>query len=535
MRVFLGRDPVTGHVKHLSKTVHGSGGDADEVLHDLIAKYGGGWADGVGATFGQLLDVWLDECERLDRSPTTVRNYRVQVDKTIRPALGKVKVSWLSARQLDELYGVMKDQGASPKTIRNYHATISSALHQAVRWGWVRTRTQELICRFVSAHERQPTAVEAMQLRQQATLDTRPRKAHRSLAERTVDWRHRSEPYLGDEAAQLAWVAGLAGRNDLPVLHAIDLGELILADAARAARDAVSSRRSTFTRHNIQAEALRILHDVRFASPDERVAVAEHITTVALEGSLASLALRAGQADAIDTYHTRGRITGGDRDRLLDALYHAWKADVDAGRASLMIATDTATIAELNRRARAERMAAGAVNEVGVQVTDGQTAGVGDLMVTRHNDRRLSAEGRWVKNGHRCVVTATHDDRRISARRADGAGEVLPASYVAEHVELAYATTSYQAEGRTVDTAHAFVSPTTTREVLYVSTTRGRESNQLYVDTRYAPDPATGHDSMTPTQRPSQSPHQRPRQRGCRSLRARDTTPTASQRGRRLE
>jgi hypothetical protein len=40
------------------------------------------------------------------------------------------------------------------------------------------------------------------------------------------------------------------------------------------------------------------------------------------------------------------------------------------------------------------------------------------------------------------------------------------------------------------------VSPTSTREVLYVSATRGRQTNQLYVDTRYDPDPVTGHDRM---------------------------------------
>ena len=38
----------------------------------------------------------------------------------------------------------------------------------------------------------------------------------------------------------------------------------------------------------------------------------------------------------------------------------------------------------------------------------------------------------------------------------------------AEHLELAYASTAHRAQGRTVDTAHALVSPTTTREVLYV-------------------------------------------------------------------
>ncbi len=79
----------------------------------------------------------------------------------------------------------------------------------------------------------------------------------------------------------------------------------------------------------------------------------------------------------------------------------------------------------------------------------------------------------------------------MAVRRLDGTGEVvLPADYVAQHVELAYATTAHRAQGRTVDTAHALVSPTTTREVLYVAATRGREENRLYVDTGLRPRPA---------------------------------------------
>lgn len=41
-------------------------------------------------------------------------------------------------KHLDSLYGEMKDAGLSAKTMRNHHAIISSALHQAVRWEWVR-------------------------------------------------------------------------------------------------------------------------------------------------------------------------------------------------------------------------------------------------------------------------------------------------------------------------------------------------------------------------------------------------------------
>ncbi len=89
----------------------------------------------------------------------------------------------------------------------------------------------------------------------------------------------------------------------------------------------------------------------------------------------------------------------------------------------------------------------------------------------------------------------------MAVRRAGGTGEVvLPADYAAAHIELAYATTAHRAQGRTVDTAHVMVAPTTTREVLYVAATRGRESNRLYVDTSYDSDPQTSHDGTTPPQ-----------------------------------
>jgi hypothetical protein len=111
----------------------------------------------------------------------------------------------------------------------------------------------------------------------------------------------------------------------------------------------------------------------------------------------------------------------------------------------------------------------------------------------------------WVKNGDRFVVAATNPDGSMAVRRVSGSAEVmLPADYVAQHVELAYATTSYRSQGRTVDTTHSLVSPTTTREVLYVAATRGSESNMIYVDTSFDPDPATGHDGTIAPQSASE-------------------------------
>jgi conjugative relaxase-like TrwC/TraI family protein len=214
----------------------------------------------------------------------------------------------------------------------------------------------------------------------------------------------------------------------------------------------------------------------------------------------ASTELRAGSDAAIDAYGSHVRIADGPRDEMLDALYVAWKADIEAGQRSLMIAGDLATVRELNTRARAERVSAGLVDGEGVTVADEVTAGVGDDVVTRHNDRRLGTGRRWVRNGGQWIVRGIHDDGAMTVQRLGGGATVLlPSDYVRQHVELAYAATAHRAQGRTVDTAHAMVSATTTREVLYVSATRGRQANWLYVDTHYDPDPQTSHDEMAET------------------------------------
>jgi len=97
----------------------------------------------------------------------------------------------------------------------------------------------------------------------------------------------------------------------------------------------------------------------------------------------ASLGLRNGRVGVIDTYDSNGRISGGDREAMLDALYAAWHGDIAAGRGSLMIADDNFTVGDLNARARADRVATGQVQDGGLELADGVTAGVGDLVGSR--------------------------------------------------------------------------------------------------------------------------------------------------------
>lgn len=93
--------------------------------------------------------------------------------------------------------------------------------------------------------------------------------------------------------------------------------------------------------------------------------------------------LRDGDPACVDTYTQRGRVAGGEHDTMIDNAHAAWAADRAVGRRSLMIAADNGTVAELNDRARASLLNAGQVADTGVQLRDGTTAGVGDLVITR--------------------------------------------------------------------------------------------------------------------------------------------------------
>jgi ATP-dependent exoDNAse (exonuclease V) alpha subunit len=204
--------------------------------------------------------------------------------------------------------------------------------------------------------------------------------------------------------------------------------------------------------------------------------------------------LRNGDPGCLDTYAKHGRINGGDHDAMLDVAHTAWAADRAAGRTSLLVAADNATVTELNQRVRTVLVAAGEVAAEGVELRDGTTAGIGDIIVTRENARRIrTTDGRWVRNGDTWQVVDVHPDGALTVQETNAhrnrgkRGHVfLDVHYVAEQVQLGYAITAHRAQGATVDSCHVMVSPGMTREAFYVAMTRGRYGNTTYVVTEHA-------------------------------------------------
>ena len=220
---------------------------------------------------------------------------------------------------------------------------------------------------------------------------------------------------------------------------------------------------------DIQAHhgALRLTELLRFTDP--------------AEGS-ASLALREGQPAALGFYLDQHRIHVGDETTMADHLFDAWTTDRNNGLDSIMLAGTREHVAELNQRARTQRLH-GHTPQQEVDLADGNQASIGDTIITRQNNRLLRvATNDWVKNGDRWTITATTPNGGLHARHTGSGRHVtLPPDYIADNVELGYASTIHTAQGITADTVHGLLTGTETRQQAYTMLTRGRHHNAAYL------------------------------------------------------
>ncbi|HVD80401.1 MAG TPA: MobF family relaxase [Propionibacteriaceae bacterium] len=223
--------------------------------------------------------------------------------------------------------------------------------------------------------------------------------------------------------------------------------------------------------------ALRLTELHRFTDPAE---------------AAASLTLREGNPQALDFYLDHGRVHVGDIATTTEDAFSAWVSDRAAGLDAIMIAPTRQLVAQLNRRARAHRLDHCAATPE-VPLADGNQASVGDVIITRRNDRRLRLTATdWVKNGDRWMIThiGKHGDLTVRHTRSHLTVR-LPIDYVRESTGLGYATTIHAAQGVSADTMHGLLTGQESRQQLYTMLTRGRHVNHLYLQVVGDGDPHT--------------------------------------------
>ena len=146
VQVHVGRDPLTGKLQQRSRTTTGGIRAARKLRAETISQLANEKTElendrdettRRSETFGHLLDEWIAHGKRRGRSPSTIAGYEKKIDATIRPALGCLPVSDITAHVLDEFYSRLLDNGTSPATVMHHHRIISAALTQARKWGAV--------------------------------------------------------------------------------------------------------------------------------------------------------------------------------------------------------------------------------------------------------------------------------------------------------------------------------------------------------------------------------------------------------------
>ncbi|UGQ12040.1 AAA family ATPase [Yinghuangia sp. ASG 101] len=203
----------------------------------------------------------------------------------------------------------------------------------------------------------------------------------------------------------------------------------------------------------------------------------------------ASLRLRAGDPTILADYAARDRLHPGTTQSTRDQACRAWLTDHLAGLHTTLITTTNRDAAHLSARIRHDLVRHRRVEPDGVRLRDGNLAGVGDRLQLRHNDRTLTSRDgtRWAANRDTATVTTRTAAGDLTVSYPDGTTMDLPATYVQQHTELAYATTVHAVQATTLDTAHTLVDPRMSREKFYVAMSRGRRENHAYIPTDAGP------------------------------------------------
>lgn len=177
---------------------------------------------------------------------------------------------------------------------------------------------------FHRDHGRPPTAVEAIALAQQATLETRsPKHEPRSLAEQRATWRREAAAVLGGPDR----IARMLGRVlDARVSPRLGLTEAWVRSAAVRVLDTVSAARATWQVWHVRAEAERVVRAAALAPDDADVAV-----TQVTEGALSpALSVPLGESEPVVEPPELRRSDGASVYTVAGARLYTSRAVLDA-------------------------------------------------------------------------------------------------------------------------------------------------------------------------------------------------------------
>lgn len=141
-RYTIGRDAGTG--KQIQKSIYGATQkEVRQKLQQVCADINNGiFAEPSKLTVAKWFDIWLKEYNN-NVKPYTMKAYREKVNLYIKPALGAIKLTSVSAPAIQKFINSLStgdndSRILAPKTVKCVHGVLHKGLQQAVILGYIR-------------------------------------------------------------------------------------------------------------------------------------------------------------------------------------------------------------------------------------------------------------------------------------------------------------------------------------------------------------------------------------------------------------
>ena len=137
LRVYSGRDPITGAPRQVTRSVQGGKREARAALNQLLLEVAEQKKVGTNAKFSVLADEYLRQARRLGRKRSTIEMYEQWLRTRILPAIGDTPLTKLSTAQIEGMLTDIQASGLAPSTVNTIRAITKAILELGVEYDWL--------------------------------------------------------------------------------------------------------------------------------------------------------------------------------------------------------------------------------------------------------------------------------------------------------------------------------------------------------------------------------------------------------------
>jgi integrase len=148
IKIYLGKDSITGKEQYKWFTVQGGRKDAEKRLTELLVQLDNDtYLKPNKVTISDFLTRWLEEYANPNLSPKTTEGYGYIINKHLIPAFGKLLLNKLKPEHLQKYYAEKQSGGLSGQTVRHHHTVMHKALKSAMEWELLNRNVADSISR----------------------------------------------------------------------------------------------------------------------------------------------------------------------------------------------------------------------------------------------------------------------------------------------------------------------------------------------------------------------------------------------------